>query len=1853
MTATLHKILAGNSYLYYLRQVAAGDSTNLGSDALADYYSAHGEAPGRWHGTGLTALGLCAGDHVTEEQMKTLFGQGRHPDAIAIQNRVFDHEVARGATTKAARDTAEKATRLGNPYRVYDSENEYRERCGQAFRAHNISHGNDPAAAISNDARARIRTEVATAMFTGEFGRAPLDARELSSWVARASRPKGAAVAGFDITFSPVKSVSALWAIAPKATSERIAAAHEAAVDDAMGWLERHGIYTRMGRNGVRQVDVEGIVAARFTHRESRCGDPDLHTHLVIANRVRTLDGRWRTLDGAMIYRLVVTVSEIYNSRLEHHLTADLGIGFAERPGTDPGKRPIREIIGMPWLLIEHWSRRDAAITARLGELATAFQTRVGREPMPKEMYGLSQQATLETRPRKHALRSWAEQRADWRAQALGVLGGREAVANTLTAVFHQPVTSRRMLDAHAVARVSRDVVETVSAQRSTWQWHHIRAEAERCLRGLVDRDRWAETVEAVTAQALAPPQSIPRGDPDAAAEPVLGHVPDIFRRLSGASVYSTDASTPYTSARRLGVTEKLIDLSLQPGARTIPEPLITAAIDAYNRDPVHTERQLNAGQIAVVRAFGSSPWRIETTNAPAGAGKTTAMRVLVDAWHSSDGTVLGLAPTASAAAQLGASTGARAETVDRLLTIIDAHRPADARTGRYRDRFPAALPQWVLQIDRRTLVIVDEHIKLGDDKRLRLFEFLAARGATIRCVGDDRQLPAIEAAGSAADTADAARASTLSHVVRFTDTTEATASLLLRDGDPTGLAFHLDHQRIHSGAPGTVHDHAYIGWIKDHLSGRDTVMLAPTHTIVTELNERARADRLARSTTDTRLHALLSDELSASAGDIICTRRNDPKLRLGQHDWVRNGYRWIVTAVHPDGSITAAHLQPGRDAGHSTVLPANYVRAHVRLGYAITVDSAQGITVDTCHIVVTGAESRNQLYVALTRGAHANHLYIPTAIDGSEASFWTEPGLMPRTELDVLLRILASETTQISAHAQLRDALDPYRRIGHAVDIYLDAVGLAAEHALGADAVARLDDNVEHLRPGLTDAPAYPVLRQHLATIAISGRDPITALRNAIAARELDTADDPAAVLDWRLDPSGKHSAGTGPLPWIRGVPPELPDNAITEQLHARARIITDLARHIARDARDWNAANAPVWARPLLGNPRLITDLATWRAANHVPDTDLRPTGPARHPVLERDHQALLDARVTDIVGDLHTAVSTWSGLAKRVNTRIVADPWWPVLAERLDTAATAGLDIDALLTDAAAQRPLPDQMPAAALWLRLGLDPAALSTTAAAQHLRPEWTDHLHQLLGDDTADRVTADLAWPRLVAALDRATGTDWTPTDLLTTAYELLRAAQPDTTEPRPDRLTTALAWRIEALLRPETPTTPEPATQPATETAHDMDTHHSPSQTDPRPDSAARPPRTDPDASIPEQLHAVSQLFRSGRIDEATSRFGTMTRQLSLEERDILEKVANTLYANSFPVARARLRWAADQHPQHRDLIIACIPDTDPHIYNPDNGASHPTSAHTRAETAARNHREWTDHTRRTSRPPDTGQDFVEGYLNTRGTIDDDPNHLPLPHGINHHYQPDGRDTPRPDGYAALDYTRAAVPRTHGFGCLHCGIERAVHDTTPTRGRRGDDGLCGECRDGGHPGIPDHTAADHIPARCAHITATYPPDQAQAKLRRDWRDAPTRRDRHAIHTWVTQHPFPDTPHAATPTIDVSDPVQLLTDSELTANITHTEHRLTMPADENILFGPATPDDEEKQTEATVHVGWLHNELADLHAEQHRRTQLTPDLARAEHLLRQHHRPDLTTDPNHGTTPDGRDPSARHEDLGL
>ncbi len=1386
---SLHKLTAGDGYTYLTRQVAAQDATQRGYAGLGDYYAQRGESPGVWMGRGADGLPeFSCGPQVTEAQMVALFGEGRHPDAETLEAELI--AAGRGVPAVLA------ATRLGAPYRVFDGVTDWRKQLAARFEGWNAAAGLPRDWPIPEDDRARLRSELGRDLFGRQFGRPPADARELSGFLARSCRQRTTAVAGYDLTFSPVKSVSALWAVAPREVARRVEQAHQAAVADTLRWLEDNATYTRLGRAGVQQVDVHGLIAAAFTHRDSRAGDPDLHTHVAIANKVQTADGRWLALDGRPLHKMTVAASERYNTRLEAHLTASLGVRFAERAAGEPGKRPVREIVGVSDRLNRTWSARRASIDLRRAQLSVQFQIDHGRPPGPIEAVKLAQRATLETRQAKHAPRSLAEQRTSWRAEALRVLGGEDRLAAMLHAVQRRPrrVTEPAAVTPRWVAGTAETVLATVQTSRATWQEAHVRAEAERRARTAgVTLAHLDDAVERVVAAALSPAQSMPLG----VAEPVSE--PAALRRRDGQSVYRTAGAQLYTSPRIVAAERALIATARLRGGQ-VATP---AAVELALLESAANGVKLNPGQAQLVRELATSGARLQLALAPAGTGKTTAMAVLAKAWTDDGGTVVGLAPSAAAAAVLGGEIGAHTDTLAKLIWSLDSepgpHRPVAGR-GR--------APAWVQQIGPSTLVILDEAGMAGTAELARAVEFVVARGGSVRLIGDDQQLAAIGAGGVLRDLAEVAGAVTLSQVVRFADPAEGAASLALRAGDDAALGFYLDAGRVHVGDQSTVTDAAYTAWAADRAGGRDSVMLAPTRELVATLNARARTDRITAADDQAEgPEVQLADGSCASAGDTLITRRNDRTLAISATDWVKNGDRWTVNIVLAGGALQVTHLATRR----RLTLPAGYVRAHTALGYASTVHGAQGVTADVCHTVATGAESRQLLYVAMTRGRTGNHVYLRTAGDGEAHTVITPDALLPPTAVDILSRILARDGAQTSATTQQRTLTDPAARLAGAADRYYDSLTVAAHHQLGPQRLEQIDQAAEQTRPGLGTAPAYSTLRSHLALLAADGHDPAEALTRAHGAGELSSASDPAAVLYWRLDPSGKRSRDegdnpAGPLPWLPALPTALTAAPAWDgYLRGRDALVRDLAAQVSDRALRWTPTSAPMWASALVGrDSELLAQLAVWRAAHDVPDTDRRPTGPPCLPAAEQRQQRALNQAVAAALGDPGVAAARWAPLAASIEPRLTGDPFWPQLTDRLTAADRAGIDVTTLARTAGDQAPLPDEWPAAALWWRLSrhLSPAVLDassndTDAALSTLRPQWTPALAAIIGEALTRRVLADPAWPALVAAVSDATHAGWQPQQILTTAYGLLGGGHADDQSLRPDELATALVWRI------------------------------------------------------------------------------------------------------------------------------------------------------------------------------------------------------------------------------------------------------------------------------------------------------------------------------------------------------------------------------------------------------------------------------------------------------------------------
>ena len=198
---------------------------------------------------------------------------------------------------------------------------------------------------------------------------------------------------------------------------------------------------------------------------------------------------------------------------------------------------------------------------------------------------------------------------------------------------------------------------------------------------------------------------------------------------------------------------------------------------------------------------------------------------------------------------------------------------------------------------------------------------------------------------------------------------------------------------------------------------------------------------------------------------------------------------------------------------------------------------TAQGVTADTMHGVVTGEESRQQLYTMLTRGRTANHLYLAVVGDGDPHTVIQPDNVHLRTATELLEQILARDASPQSATTLQREQHDPAVRLGAATARYLDALHVAAEHLAGPQAVANLDRSADRLLNGLTEEPAWPTLRAHLLLLAAAGADPVAELLAAIAPRDLTSAHDQAAVSTRGSRTTGLVGAG-GPLPWLPGIP-------------------------------------------------------------------------------------------------------------------------------------------------------------------------------------------------------------------------------------------------------------------------------------------------------------------------------------------------------------------------------------------------------------------------------------------------------------------------------------------------------------------------------------------------------------------------------------------------------------------------------------------------------------------------------------------------------------------------------------------
>ena len=897
------------------------------------------------------------------------------------------------------------------------------------------------------------------------FGRGhdPVTGQPLGRGLATRRLPDGSStvvgVAGFDLTFSVPKSVSILWALGDQNVQEQVVAAHHATIDVVLGWAEREIVVTRTGHAGVTPLRTRGLVAARFDHYDSRTGDPNLHSHLAVANRVQGEDGVWRALDARLLHAAGVAMSELYDTLYADELTRRLGVTW-QQVDRGPGRNPGFEIAGIDPGLLDGFSTRSHAITPHTEQLIADFTAQHGRPPSGPEMTRLRQTATLATRPAK-TIRPLAELRSRWRRQAAewtadtpeqllapalprpdGPTGEEGAVAvmerpvqldlfDPAVEIDRTPVVGTaeepQMLtytdvDPDAVTRYADVAVAGVEARRSSWTPLNLMAETARATRNL----RMASVMDRML---------------------LLDHTRDtaldgLVALHDPAAVHPAHAwRAKWTSPAILDSEQALLAATHTPAA-AIEESFVARVLDTAGTPmgDYYGLPDLSPEQAAAVTHLATQPTRLRVLEGPAGSGKTTTLRALAVLWQAraGQGSVIGLAPSAGAAATLQAALRVPCENTAKWLhettgpagqqraalaaQLLTAPVGRAVRGPLLRDVL-AEQSRWTLPY--RALLVVDE-ASLADTHTLAALTAQAhAAHAVILLVGDRHQGSPVGAGGAFGLLARHTHHAELAALHRYHHAWEAHATLGLRHGHPDALAAYAAHDRLHTAPAGTppdderdlLLDQAHTAWAADTTAGKHALLLAADTATVTELNARARTHRLAHG--QVSAHGVpLRDGTTAGVGDHLHARHNDRQLTDTHGGWVRNGDPLTLTALYPDGSATATRRDTPTGQTPATVrLPAGYLAEHIDLGYAITVHRAQGLTADTAHLVLTPGTTREALYVGLTRGRESNNAWITTTpttgTDGHDV-----PGLHrpTPTPADVLHHALTTSSAEPSA---------------------------------------------------------------------------------------------------------------------------------------------------------------------------------------------------------------------------------------------------------------------------------------------------------------------------------------------------------------------------------------------------------------------------------------------------------------------------------------------------------------------------------------------------------------------------------------------------------------------------------------------------------------------------------------------------------------------------------------------------------------------------------------------------------------------------------------------------------------------
>ena len=947
----------------------------------------------------------------------------------------------------------------------------------------------------------------------------------------------------FDFTVSAVKSVSVLHASlridAVQARAEgrtdyaaaldgRADAIEQALMDaarDAVEWLEENACYTRTGYHSAttgEYRDGDGLAAALFLHHLSRDGDPQLHVHAAVWNRVQRGDGadeKWRTLHGRMLHQQRLGLAPVPDRFVEARLRQ---MGYWMVPRRDGNGC---EVAGVSPEVMEQFSSRGVAVTGELARLAAEWERIHGKPPSKRVLWQLHQQAGQNTRRTKAQARrtaggrvhdhdlSDAERMAEWeqqttaeemqalsavhveaervareRARARGTAAP-EVAPRTPESVQLPPVPFRVLSDADKVT-AARVAVAEAQRHHAAWTMAQLRFEVHRALGACVSEADVSEVAAlAVSGRAGA-------GVVQAGAAPDVADVSRLAVRASdGVSVYRPPGEERWCTLDHLDLEAHIVAQARQQVRQAVTVEQARAAV---------AETDLTAEQADAVVTLLTSRTMTVPLNAAAGSGKSHVMGVFSRLWTRFTGArVIGLTTSTNAAEVLANEGLAESYNIAEFLGKVEGsdelRRPVKVNPG--------------------DVLVLDEGTQASTADVGLVQQAARAAGARLHPVGDTEQLGAVEAGGIFSLLAEEIDGARLDEIRRVRQPWQAEASGRLRRGEVEAVAAYDRRGRVRGADHDRVFGQAAKAWLADHLRGRDALLLAGSSQEAADLSRRVQSllalmGRVGPGTLD------LADGNLAGLGDLVRARHNE-KINAGGRP-LRNRDRLRVVSVSEDGRDVIARRQRGPGVWTGTFrVPAAYLRDHGELDYAGNVHVAQGRTVEAGHLLVTQTLSRRSFYVGMTRGREENTAWVET---GGTAPTGKKPYEQATPE-SVIKGVMEREAGEMSATQQMRAGQEWAGGTGHVMHLWSVAVREDMYPEIDRRVAARLTPEQARRYRGEWAREAF---HARLREAQLAGHD-VGELVDRVTAGSLDGARSISSVLHSRLEGLGlgqRHDA-------------------------------------------------------------------------------------------------------------------------------------------------------------------------------------------------------------------------------------------------------------------------------------------------------------------------------------------------------------------------------------------------------------------------------------------------------------------------------------------------------------------------------------------------------------------------------------------------------------------------------------------------------------------------------------------------------------------------------------------------------